>query len=375
MKKIAFILLIMTAVISCKNSETKKSIIEKDQFGTTKDGQQVDRYTLTNARGMRVQVITYGGIITSLEVPDRDGHFQDVVLGYDNLSEYEENNPYFGALIGRFGNRIADGKFTLEDKEYSLIQNDGKNHLHGGNKGYDKVVWGAKGTLVNGEAVLKLTYLSTDMEEGYPGNLSIEVTYTLTQENELKVDYKAATDKTTIVNLTQHSYFNLSGGEDILSHELFINADGYLPVDETLIPTGEIAAVKGTPFDFTTAKLIGADIEVENEQLNRGLGFDHCWVLNDQNSGMRTAAILSEASTGRVLKITTNEPAIQFYSGNFLDGTHPIKSSDSFYGHRSGLCLETQHYPDSPNQESFPSVVLKPSETYQSKTVFAFSAK
>jgi len=375
MKKIAFILLIMTAVISCKNSETKKSIIEKDQFGMTKDGQQVDRYTLTNARGMRVQVITYGGIITSLEVPDREGHFQDVVLGYDNLSDYEENNPFFGALIGRFGNRIADGKFTLEDKEYTLAQNDGKNHLHGGVKGYDKVVWGAEGTLVNGEAVLKLTYLSPDMEEGYPGNLSVEVTYTLTQQNALKVDYKAITDKTTIVNLTQHSYFNLSGGEDILSHELYINADGYLPVDETLIPTGEIAEVKGTPFDFTSAKAIGKDINQDDTQLKRGLGFDHCWVLNDQNTGMRTAAILSESTTGRVLEISTDEPAIQFYSGNFLDGTHPIKSSDSFYGHRSGLCLETQHYPDSPNQEAFPSVVLKPGETYQTQTVFTFTTK
>lgn len=375
MKKIAFILLIMTAVISCKNSETKKSIIEKDQFGITKDGQQVDRYTLTNARGMRVQVITYGGIITSLEVPDREGHFQDVVLGYDNLSDYEENNPFFGALIGRFGNRIADGKFTLEDKEYTLAQNDGKNHLHGGVKGYDKVVWGAEGTLVNGEAVLKLTYLSPDMEEGYPGNLSVEVTYTLTQQNALKVDYKAITDKTTIVNLTQHSYFNLSGGEDILSHELYINADGYLPVDETLIPTGEIAEVKGTPFDFTSAKVIGKDINQDDTQLKRGLGFDHCWVLNDQNTGMRIAAILSESTTGRVLEISTDEPAIQFYSGNFLNGTHPIKYSDSFYGHRSGLCLETQHYPDSPNQEAFPSVVLKPGETYQTQTVFTFSTK
>lgn len=375
MKKLAFILFIMTAVISCKEANTKKSIIEKDEFGITNDGVQIDRYTLTNARGMRVQVITYGGIITSLEVPDRNGNFQDVVLGYDNLSDYENNNPYFGALIGRFGNRIADGTFTLEGEVYKLAQNDGKNHLHGGNKGFDKVIWSANGKIINGEAVLKLTYLSKDMEEGYPGNLSVEVTYTLTQDNELEVGYKATTDKTTIVNLTQHSYFNLSGGDDILSHELMINADAYLPVDETLIPTGELRAVSGTPFDFSVAKAIGKDIAHDNTQLERGLGYDHCWVLNDQNNGMRTAAVLFDKSSGRVMEITTDEPAIQFYSGNFLDGTHPVKNSDSFYGHRSGLCLETQHYPDSPNQESFPSVILNPEETYSTQTVFKFTVK
>lgn len=374
MKKLAFILLTMTALISCKEAGTKKSIIEKDQFGITKEGQQIDRYTLTNARGMRVQVITYGGIITSLEVPDRNGKFQDVVLGYDKISDYENNSPYFGALIGRFGNRIANAKFTLEGTEYTLDQNDGKNHLHGGKKGFDKVVWTAKSQLINDNAVLKLTYLSKDMEEGYPGNLSVEVTYTLTKDNELKVAYKATTDKKTIINLTQHSYFNLSGSDDVLSHRLLINADGYLPVDETLIPIGEIASVSGTPFDFTKAKPIGRDIAIEDTQLERGLGYDHCWVLNDQNSGMRTAAVLSEPTSGRVLKITTDEPAIQFYSGNFLDGTHPIKHSESFYGHRSGLCLETQHYPDSPNRKSFPSVVLKPGEIYHSQTVFKFSS-
>lgn len=365
--------LIMTVFMSCSNQTTKKSIIEKEHFGITIEGRNVERYTLTNFRGMRVQVITYGGIITSIEVPDKNGNFQDVVLGYDNLDDYEKNNPYFGALIGRFGNRIANGKFTLDKNEFTLAQNDGQNHLHGGVKGFDKVVWDADPLISNDEAILRLSYLSKDMEEGYPGNLSVVVEYILTQNNELKVHYSAETDKTTIVNLTQHSYFNLSGSEDILSHDLFINADHYLPVDETLIPVGKLSSVKGTPFDFKIAKPIGRDIEEKNEQLQRGLGFDHCWVLNDPDSGMRTAAILSEPLTGRTMEIITDQPAIQFYSGNFLNGTHPIKNSDSFYGHRSGLCLETQHYPNSPNENTFPSVVLEPGESFESRTIFSFS--
>lgn len=372
MRFIAFTL-IMTVFMSCSNQTTKKSIIEKEDFGITNEGRNVERYTLTNSRGMRVQVITYGGIITSIEVPDKNGNFQDVVLGYDNLDDYEKNNPYFGALIGRFGNRIANGKFTLDNNEFTLAQNDGQNHLHGGVKGFDKVVWDADPLISNDEAILRLSYLSKDMEEGYPGNLSVVVEYILNQNNELKVHYSAETDKTTIVNLTQHSYFNLSGSEDILSHDLFINADHYLPVDETLIPVGELSSVEGTPFDFKIAKPIGRDIEEKNEQLQRGLGFDHCWVLNDPDSGMRTAAILSEPLTGRTMEIITDQPAIQFYSGNFLNGTHPIKNSDSFYGHRSGLCLETQHYPNSPNENTFPSVVLEPGESFESRTIFSFS--
>lgn len=375
MKKTLFILLIMSILISCQEAETKKSFLEKDLFGVTQDGVEIDRYTLTNARGMRLQVITYGGIITSLEVPDRQGNFQDVVLGYDQLIDYEQKNPFFGALIGRFGNRIANGKFTLEGVAYTLAQNDGKNHLHGGEKGFDKVVWSADGKLIDGEAVLKLTYLSKDMEEGYPGNLSVEVTYTLSQDNALKVTYNAVTDKPTIVNLTQHSYFNLSGKTDILDHNLTLNADTFLAVDETLIPTGELKAVSGTPFDFRTAKAIGKDIGVDDIQLKRGLGYDHCWVLNNQDKGMRTAAILSDPDSGRVMEILTDQPGIQFYSGNFLDGTYSKKNSDSFYGYRSGLCLETQHYPDSPNQSSFPSVVLKPGETYSTQTLFKFSTQ
>jgi aldose 1-epimerase len=374
MKKLA-LLLFMTSFISCKSPESKKAIIEKDTFGVLENGTVIDRYTLTNSRGMRVQIITYGGIITSVEVPNSNGQFEDVVLGYDNIEDYESNNPYFGALIGRFGNRISNGNFKIGDEEYFLAKNDGKNHLHGGEKGFDKVVWTGDSEIVDGNSKLKLTYLSPDMEEGYPGNLFVEVTYILTQENSIEIEYKATTDKATIINLTQHTYFNLSSDESILDHELFINADSYLPVDETLIPTGEIINVIDTPFDFTKSKTIGQDINLKNDQLDIGLGYDHCWVLNDKEMNMKTAAILSEFSSGIVLEIKTNEPAIQFYSGNFLNGSHPKKSSDDFYGFRSGLCLETQHFPNSPNQKNFPSVVLNPEDVYESKTIFKFSTK
>jgi aldose 1-epimerase len=295
------------------------------------------------------------------------------VLGYDSLSDYEKGSPYFGALIGRYGNRIADGTFTLDDQTYSLVQNDGKNHLHGGTKGFDKVVWDASSRIENGKAVLQLNYLSKDMEEGYPGNLNTEVTYTLSKANILEVSYRATTDKKTVLNLTQHAYFNLSGTADILNHELKLNAPHYLPVDEILIPTGEIASVAGTPFDFTSFKAIGRDIKKEDIQLERGLGYDHCWVLDDSNKGLRSAAILQEVNSGIQLEVFTDQPAIQFYSGNFLDGTNPIKQSDSFYNYRSGLCLETQHFPNSPNQASFPSTELSPGEVYRTKTQFKFT--
>lgn len=372
-KKIVVSLLFVMAISSCNTTPKKDFIIHKDHFGETKDGKPVERYTLSNLSGMRVQIITYGGIITSLEVPDALGRPKDVVLGYDTLLQYEKSNPYFGALIGRYGNRIAEGKFSLNNKEYTLVQNDGKNHLHGGNKGFDKVLWTAETELLEEGARLKLYYLSTDGEEGYPGNLTVEVTYTLIQDNSLAVTYKATTDHSTVLNLTQHSYFNLGEEEDILNHELLINADAYLPVDETLIPTGEIEAVGGTAFDFKTFKAIGKDIENKEIQLLRGLGYDHCWVLNDQGTGLRTAALVKHAVSGIQMEVLTDEPGIQFYSGNFLDGTLPKKNSSSFYGHRSGLCLETQHYPNSPNEPSFPSVVLNPGEAYSSKTIFKFS--
>lgn len=346
--------------------------VTKSDYGTMPDGQPVEQYRLENDNGMAVDIITYGGIITSWTAPDHDGKYQNIVLGYDNLAQYIESNPYFGAIIGRYGNRIAKGQFALDGTTYQLETNDGSNHLHGGVKGFDKVVWTASETA---EGSLTLTYVSKDMEGGYPGALTSTVMYTLTEDNTLEVTYEATTDKPTIVNLTQHSYFNLSGdfAQKITDHVLTIDAATYLPVDETLIPTGELRAVAGTPFDFTKAKVIGQDIEVENEQLARGKGYDHCWVLNQQGS-FREAATLLHPASGRYLEILTDEPGIQFYSGNFLDGTLPVPGGGT-YGQRTGLCLETQHYPDSPNQPTFPSVSLQPGEKYASKTTFKLSTK
>jgi len=373
MKKFTSLFILLIGFFSCTPQNKKTIQIEKDSYGITQEGQEVDRYTLSNAAGMQVEIITYGGIITSMKVPNAAGGLNDVVLGYDSLSDYEKGSPYFGALIGRYGNRIADGSFTLDDQTYTLVQNDGKNHLHGGTKGFDKVVWSADSKIEDNKAVLQLHYLSQDMEEGYPGNLHTEVVYTLTDDNMLEVAYKATTDKKTVVNLTQHAYFNLSGAKDILDHELRLQAPRYLPIDETLIPTGEIASVEGTPFDFTSFKTIGRDIETESLQLERGLGYDHCWVLDNPNKELQTAALLKEASSGIQMEVRTDQPAIQFYSGNFLDGTNPMKQSDSFYNYRSGLCLETQHYPNAPNEASFPSTVLSPGEVYSTKTQFLFS--
>lgn len=373
MKKLTSLFILLIGFFSCTPQNKKTVQIEKDSYGITQEGQEVDRYTLSNAAGMQVEIITYGGIITSMKVPNAAGGLNDVVLGYDSLSDYEKGSPYFGALIGRYGNRIADGSFTLDDQTYTLVQNDGKNHLHGGTKGFDKVVWSADSKIEDNKAVLQLHYLSQDMEEGYPGNLHTEVVYTLTNDNMLEVAYKATTDKKTVVNLTQHAYFNLSGAKDILDHELRLQAPRYLPIDETLIPTGEIASVEGTPFDFTSFKTIGRDIETESLQLERGLGYDHCWVLDNPNKELQTAALLKEASSGIQMEVRTDQPAIQFYSGNFLDGTNPMKQSDSFYNYRSGLCLETQHYPNAPNEASFPSTVLSPGEVYSTKTQFLFS--
>jgi aldose 1-epimerase len=373
MKKLTSLFILVVGFFSCTPQNKKPVQIEKDSYGITQEGPEVDGYTLSNAAGMQVEIITYGGIITSMKVPNAAGGLNDVVLGYDSLSDYEKGSPYFGALIGRYGNRIADGTFTLDDQTYSLVQNDGKNHLHGGTKGFDKVVWSADSKNEDNKAVLQLHYLSQDMEEGYPGNLHTEVVYTLTNDNMLEVAYKATTDKKTVVNLTQHAYFNLSGAKDILDHELLLQAPRYLPIDETLIPTGEIASVEGTPFDFTSFKTIERDIQTESIQLERGLGYDHCWVLDNPDKELQTAALLKEASSGIQMEVRTDQPAIQFYSGNFLDGTNPMKQSDSFYNYRSGLCLETQHYPNAPNEASFPSTVLSPGEVYSTKTQFLFS--
>ncbi len=356
-------------------SEEAQNIIKSD-FGKSQDGTMIDEYTLKNVNGMELKVITYGGRITSLKVPNKDGEFDNVVLGFDNIEDYEKDNPFFGALIGRFGNRIAKGKFTLEGKEYTLATNDGSNHLHGGVNGFDRVVWTAEPMEGTENSSLKLTYLSKDGEEGYPGNLNVTVIYTLTNDNALEVSYEATTDKATVINLTQHAYFNLTGdfSKDILEHNVVIDADAFLPVDETLIPTGEIRKVQGTPFDFTSAKQVGKEINADNEQLKRGQGYDHCWVLTGESGTMRFAASAYDDTTGRFMEIYTEEPAIQFYTGNFLDGTLPMPDG-GMYAHRTGFCLETQHYPDAPNQNAFPSTVIEPGNTYATKTIFKFSLK
>lgn len=354
---------------------TQKSSIEKSSFGKTKDGVALDLYTLKNEAGMTVAITNYGGTIVTWTAPDKNGKYEDITLGCDSIGGYEKGVPFFGALIGRYGNRIAKGKFNLEGKTYTLATNNGANHLHGGIKGFDKVVWTA--TPVEGnEPALKLTYTSKDMEEGYPGNLSVEVVYTLQKDNALKIEYSATTDKTTVVNLTNHAYFNLSGDfNSILDHEVALNCDKFLPVDKTLIPTGVLQPVVGTPFDFTKSFKIGARInDTLNEQIKFGGGYDHAWILTDATNALRLAATVTEPTSGRVMEVLTTEPAIQFYTGNFLDGTI-VGKGGIIYKKRSGLCLETEHYPDSPNQSKFPTTTLKPKETYKTTTVYKFSVK
>ena len=355
-------------------TEETKMDIKQEAFGSTADGTPVDLYTLTNDSGMVAKITNYGGIIVSLMAPDREGRFDDVVLGFDSLDEYLDHNPFFGCLVGRYGNRIANARFTLESVEYVLANNNGQNHLHGGRKGFDKVVWKAT-AIEEQEAVgLQLSYLSPDGEEGYPGNLSVTVLYTLTDQNELRIDYAATTDKTTVVNLTNHSYFNLSGAGsgDILDHELAIEADQFTPVDGTLIPTGEVRSVADTPLDFCQSTPIGARIEQDDEQMGFGGGYDHNWVIRGEAGSLRLAARAFAPDTGRVLEVHTTEPAMQFYAGNMMPEAIPGKGGKT-YVRRGGLCLETQHYPASPNRPSFPSTVLRPGETYSTTTLFRFS--
>ena len=374
--KLLFIPLLILISNSCTKISKKMPImkIDKIQFGKTINGIDVEQYIMSNNKGMEISIIDYGGIITSWTAADKKGDYKDIVLGFNTLAEYEAETPYFGALIGRYSNRIAEGKFNLEGQEYTLAVNNGVNHIHGGLKGFDKVVWDAKTILNDSTVSLELSYLSKDMEEGYPGNLKAKVTYTLNNEDELSVIYEATTDKPTIVNLTQHSYFNLTAdfNQDILGHEIVINANSYLPVDDTLIPTGEFREVNKTPFDFRKSKAIGKQINDENAQLEIGNGYDHCWVLNDQDKGLRFVASAYEAVSGRLLEVYSDKPGIQFYTGNFLDGTLPTKSKGT-YQIRTGFCLETQHYPNSPNQDNFPSVILNPGNKYKSKTVFRLS--
>lgn len=354
------------------NAEMK---VEKELFGEF-EGKKVDLYTLTNAKGLEMKVTTYGGIVTSLKVPDRNGKMGDIVLGYNNLEGYVKNNPYFGCIVGRYGNRIGKAKFLVDGKEYTLAKNNGENSLHGGIKGFDKVVWDAKAIMGDDSVGVELKYMSKDGEEGFPGNLDVTVVYTMTNDNEFKIDYFATTDKPTVVNLTHHSYWNFAGegSGDILGHELMINADTFTPVDEGLIPTREMPTVKGTPMDFRTLTAIGARIDADYKQLKFGKGYDHNWVLNKQQWAMTLAATLYEPTTGRLMEIYTMEPGIQFYAGNFLDGSI-IGKSGKPYEFRNGLCLETQHYPDSPNKPNFPSVVLRPGEEYRTTTIHKFSTK
>ena len=343
-------------------------------FGTAPDGKAVELITLTNAHGVELRAMTYGAIIVSLKVPDRAGELGDVVLGYDSLAGYVKSSPYFGAVVGRYGNRIARGKFTLDGTDYTLAVNNGPNALHGGLKGFDKVVWSAD-TMRTPEGVgIRFSYVSKDGEEGYPGTLTTTVTYTLTDANEVHIAYEATTHKATPLNLTQHSYFNLAGQGDVLSHVLTVNANRYTPVDSTLIPTGELAPVAGTPFDFTTPHAIGERISIDHQQLKFGGGYDHNFVLTRADTGLALAAVLKEPTSGRVLEVRTTEPGVQFYSGNFLDGTLTGKGG-VVYAHRNGLCLETQHFPDSPNQEVFPNTILRPGQTYRSRTVWRFGVE
>lgn len=342
-------------------------------FGKTPDGVDVHLYTLSNANGVTAAITTYGARVVSLNVPDRTGKLGDVVNGFDSLDGYLQENPYFGAIVGRYGNRIGKGEFTLEGVKYKVPVNNGANSLHGGLRGFDKRVWTAKQPVAGQK--LELTYVSKDGEEGYPGTLTTAVTYTLTNDNELRIDYAASTDKPTVLNITNHSYFNLAGqGEgDVLGHELTINADKYTPVDAGLIPTGELRPVDGTPFDFRTPHAIGERIDdSKDEQIVFGKGYDHNWVLNGTMGTLRPVIKLVDPKSGRVMEVSTTQPGVQFYTGNFLDGTITGKGG-KVYNRRFALCLETQHYPDSPNKPSFPSTELKPGEQHQSTTVFKFS--
>jgi aldose 1-epimerase len=365
---------VLALFAGCASTPTDKGQISRGPFGTAPDGTPVDVYTLRNDQGSEVRICTYGGIVVSLRVPDRAGQMGDVVLGYDTLAEYLKESPYFGSLIGRYGNRIAKGKFVLDGQEYSLAVNNDPNHLHGGWKGFDKVVWQARAFASDQGPALELTYLSPDGEEGYPGNLSVKALYTWLEDNTLRLDYTATTDRPTIVNLTQHSYFNLAGRGDVLGHEVMINANRFTPVDETLIPTGELRPVDGTPFDFRRPTPIGSRINRADEQLKFGNGYDHNWVINNPTGQLELQARVFEPTSGRVLEVLSTEPGLQFYSGNFLDGTLTGKAGRK-YEFRHGFCMEPQHYPDSPNQPEFPSVVLRPGETYRNTIMYRFSVR
>lgn len=361
------------AATGFQNRPSMNPGLHKRDFGTDTEGRPVHLYTLTNANGMEVAIANYGGIVVSVRVPDRSGHFDDVVLGFDGLAGYLQDQPYFGAIVGRYANRIANGRFQLNGVEYGLALNNNGNSLHGGLKGFDKALWDAKDTSTSLEPSLELTYVSRDGEEGYPGTLRVTVRYTLTSNNELRIEYAANTDKDTVLNLTNHSYFNLAGAGngDILDHVVEVNADSYTPVNSNLIPTGELKPVEHGPLDFRKPKSIGERIESDNEQLRLAGGYDHNFVLNRDGDGIVFAARVTEPNTGRVLEVFTSEPGMQLYTGNFLNALQG--KGGTAYTRRSGLCLETQHFPNSPNQSNFPSTVLRPDQRFESVTVYRFS--
>ncbi len=365
----------VVGLVGCATTGGSSGYIGRQSFGKTADGKAVDLFTLRNAKGSEAQIMSYGGIVTSLKVADKNGKLGDVVLGYDTLDGYLKSTPYFGALIGRYGNRIANGKFTLDGQTCTLPVNNAPNCLHGGLKAFDKVVWEVVRARATGkEASLELSYLSKDGEEGFPGNLKVTATYTLTEDNALRLDFAATTDKPTVLNLTHHSYFNLAGHGDVLNHEVTINADKFTAVDANLIPTGELRPVKGTPFDFTTPHAVGERINAGDEQLKLGNGYDHNWVLNKKGGELSFVARVYEPTSGRVMEVFSTEPGTQFYTGNFLDGTLTGKGGWT-YQFRNGLCFEPQHFPDSPNHPAFPSAVLRPGQTFKNTIAYKFSVR
>jgi aldose 1-epimerase len=357
----------------CTSKQNTVERIIREPFGKAPDGTPVELFTLKNRNGVQVQITNYGGIITTLKVPDSGGNLSDVVLGYYSLEKYIEKSPSFGCLIGRYGNRIAEGIFTLDGQEYKLAINNGPNHLHGGKIGFDKRVWDPEIIVEENRAGLKLHYLSPHMEEGYPGNLKVDAIYWLTDANELRLDFKAVTDKKTVLNLTHHSYFNLKGhnGGDVLDHLVRFNADKMVAIDSNSIPTGELIQVENTPFDFREFKPIGKDIHADHEQIRNGTGYDHSFVINGEPGELRYACTVREPQSGRTLEVWTTEPAVQFYTANFLDGTI-VGKDQTVYEQRNGFCLEAQHFPDSPNHPEFPSTVLNPGNTFSQSTIYRF---
>jgi len=366
--------ILVGALMPAGAAVTERDSIKKEAFGKA-EGRSVDLYTLTNRNGAEAKIATYGATLVSLRVPDRNGRVDDVVLGFDDIDGYLKGTAFFGATVGRYANRIAKGHFSLNGVEYQLAINNEPNHLHGGVRGFDKVIWSAKPLNLKNGVGLALSYLSHDGEEGYPGSLSVSVTYTLTNNNELKISYAATTDKDTIINLTHHSYFNLAGqgNGDILNHQLMINADRFTPTDAGSIPTGELRSVQRTPFDFRKPTAIGARINQDDEQLKLGKGYDHNYVLNGPTGTMRKAAQVFESTSGRTMEVWTTEPGVQLYTGNFLDGAKG--KSGKVYQFRNGFCLETQHFPDSPNKPKFPSTVLRKGRSFRSSTIYRFSTR